>query len=61
MDDELENLMTKAKGITMSEEERIEQRIHHVAATGNMSDERITVETTRAVHTLIEAENIPLD
>ena len=56
MEDELEKLWERAKGIEMSAEERAEQRIIDVAANGNISDPRITVETTRAVHTLVQAE-----
>ena len=57
MDTELERLWERAKAVEVSEEERLEQRIIDVAANGNLSDPRITVETTRAVHTLMEAEN----
>lgn len=56
MDTELEQLWEKAKAVEVSDEERVEQRIIDVAANGNLSDPRITVETTKAVHTLIEAE-----
>ena len=56
MDAELLSLWEKAKAVEMTDEQRHEQRIQHVAATGNMSDPRITVNTTRAVFTLMEAE-----
>ena len=56
MDDALQDLWEKSKDIKMTPEERREQLIRHVAATGNMSDPRITVETTRAVFTLMDAE-----
>lgn len=52
MDAELERLWDKAKGVTMTPEERDEQRILDVAANGNMSDPDITVDTTRIVHTV---------
>ena len=54
--EDLHSLWEEAKAVELSEEERSEQRIINVAANGNITDERITVETTRAVHTLFEAE-----
>ena len=61
MDSELNKLWNKAKAVEVSEEERTEQRIIDVAANGNISDSRITIETTRAVHTLVEAEKVDID
>ncbi|MCY4460962.1 MAG: hypothetical protein OXC26_11295 [Albidovulum sp.] len=50
MKPELKSLWNKAQGINMSREQRDEQRIQDVAANGNISDDRITVETTRKIH-----------
>ena len=53
--DDLDRLWEAAKAVEMSEEAREEQTIRHLAATGNMSDPRITVETMRASRTLMRA------
>ena len=55
--DRLDELWDEAKKVEMSDDERVEQRIIDVAASGNMADSRVTMDTTRAVHTLMKAED----
>ncbi len=51
----LDDLWERAKDVEMSDHERTEQRIIDVAANCNISDPRVTIETTRMVHELVEA------
>lgn len=54
-DDDLDSLWEKAKAVEMSEEEQDEQRILHVFANVHLSDPRVTIDTARAAHTLVQS------
>ena len=53
--DDMEHLWEQAKAVEMSDEALSEQRIHHVFANANLSDPRITIDTVRAAHTLVQS------
>lgn len=55
MDDKLKILLERARTVRVPEEELEEQRIALAAANGNLSDERITLDTMTAARTIMEA------
>mgnify|MGYP003385839478 CR=1 FL=1 len=55
MDEKLLALIKKANERPISHAEREEQIVLMAAANGNLTDQRITVDTVRAARTILEA------
>lgn len=55
MNRELEEKLAKARQMDLNEAELEEGRIAIAAANGNLSDERITVQTMKAARTIMKA------
>src|SRR5262245_15807044 len=55
MDQELKELLEKAKTVKQSDEELEEHRIALAAANGTVTDSRITVDTMKATRTIMKA------
>ena len=55
MDDKLKSLLERARTVRVPEEELEEQRIALAAANGNLSEERITLDTMTAARTIMKA------
>lgn len=62
MDQNLVQLLEKAKSVALTDEDLEEHRIALAAANGHLSDSRITLDTMRATRTLMKAaEKGPMD
>lgn len=55
MNIELNELLEKARGVTLSAQQLEEHRIALAAANGHLSDERITLDTMKATRTIMIA------
>ena len=55
MDDKLKSLLERARTVRVPEEELEEQRIALAAANGNLSDERITLDTMTVARKIMKA------
>ena len=55
MDEELKELLERARTIKLSEKELEEHRVALAAANGHLSDKRITLDTMKATRTLMKA------
>lgn len=55
MDEELKQLIERSRDVRVSEAEREEGRIAIAAANGALTDDRITIDTMRAVRTIMIA------
>jgi hypothetical protein len=61
MDQELKELLERARGVKLNEAELEEHRLTLAAANGHLSDSRITLDTMRAARTIMLAAERPGD
>lgn len=55
MNEQLKDLLERAKAVVITPEEQMQQRVHAAAANGHLADERITVKTVEAARTIMVA------
>jgi hypothetical protein len=55
MDDDLKRLLEQAKSVVLSEDQLEAHRIAIAAANGNLSDDRISIETMTATRVIMRA------
>ena len=55
MDEQLRNLLDRARNVVLTQDQLERQLVEMAAANGNLSDERITVATVEAARTIMLA------
>jgi hypothetical protein len=55
MDEELQDLLERARSVVLTEEELESHRVAMAAANGHLSDDRITIATMTATRTIMRA------